>query len=347
MKAKLSWVALWIALGGVAQAATPELVIYTYDSLVAKHGLGPEIFPIFEKKCGCKIKAVAAGDGGQLVSKLQLDAERGKRVAQIVLGLDEVTFERAKKWLEPIGKPHGWDRLKPEAAAVAEGFTPFDMGAQTFMLDRKRMSELKLKSPRSLADLLDPSLRRQIIFEDPRTSLPGLNFVLFTYEVYGKGFADFWRKLKPQWLTLAPGWDSAYGLFTRGEAPLVWSYATSQAYHETNGDVAGAGRRYEAIVLEEGQPLQIEGAALVKGAFADRASRDRAIAFVEFLISDEVQSRVSERNWMLPVVRGVRLSQAFENVPAPKRWVRLPSNPAKVTRAITEWEKVIAQKSGQ
>ena len=43
--------------------------------------------------------------------------------------------------------------------------------------------------------------------------------------------ADVWRKLKPRILTVSKSWDEAYGLFLKGEAPLVLSYTTSPAYH--------------------------------------------------------------------------------------------------------------------
>jgi len=49
--------------------------------------------------------------------------------------------------------------------------------------------------------------------------------------VYGEGYVDYWRRLAPNLLTITEGWDTAYGMFTSGEAPLVLSYTTSPAYH--------------------------------------------------------------------------------------------------------------------
>src|SRR5206468_2130798 len=115
-----------------------------------------------------------------------------------------------------------------------------------------------------LTELSAPAWKRKLILEDPRTSTPGLDFVLYARAALGERAREFWRGLRGQWLTLAPGWDAAYGLFLKEEAPLVWSYTTSQAYHEEHGDAAGENRRYSAILFEEGQPIQVEGAALVK-----------------------------------------------------------------------------------
>jgi thiamine transport system substrate-binding protein len=324
---------------GGAGTEPPTLVVATYDSFVAKNGLGPAIFPLFEKKCGCKLKALASGDGAQMLSKLQLEAERGKPQAHVVLGLDQATWERARPYLEAWGEwvPRGYGRV-PSDLRVAPGFLPFDYGVLAFMADTEQLKALKLEAPRKLADLLGPRWRRQVILQDPRTSTPGLGFLLYAAVAGGEGF---WPKFKSQWLTLAPGWDAAYGLFLKKEAPLVWSYTTSQAYHEAHGDVA---RRYRALVFEEGNPTQIEGAALIQGAFEGEAGAERrrlAREFLEFLLSDDVQRLVPSRNWMLPVMPGTALPDSFKNVPVPKKRVNPPSDAATVERLLVEWKRAI------
>ncbi|MCM2278735.1 MAG: thiamine ABC transporter substrate-binding protein [Oligoflexia bacterium] len=314
-----------------AQAPTPpELVIYTYDSIVARGGLGPEIFPRFEKRCGCRVRALSSGDGGQLLTRLQLDAERGKPTAHLALGLDEALFERARPWLAEWGKwkPAGWDRLLRELKP-REGFLPFDYGYFAFMGDREGLSGGQF--PKSLKELLDPKWRRKLILQDPRTSTPGLAFVLYARAAGGEGFLS---KFRGQWLTLAPGWDQAYGLFLRKEAPLVWSYTTSQAYHEEHGDPAG---RYRALLFEEGQPIQIEGVALVKGTPTSPRQEALRREFLEFLISPEVQELVPRKNWMLPARVGTRLPASFEKLPRPRKIVRLPVEAHEIERVLEEW----------
>ena len=76
------WLAvIFLLFGSTATAASsesklPELVLYTYDSFLAQRGLGPEVLPLFEAQCGCRVRALSSGDGGQLLTRLQLDAER-------------------------------------------------------------------------------------------------------------------------------------------------------------------------------------------------------------------------------------------------------------------------------
>lgn len=327
---------LMAAAPAIAFAADerPVLIVATYDSIAAKHGLGPEIFPRFEKKCGCKVQVLASGDGAQLLSKLQLDSERaGKSRAHVVLGLDQATWQRARPYLEEWGgwEPKGYSRI-PKEFKVSHGFLPFDYGVLAFIADTEQLKVLKLTAPAKLADLLKPEWRRQVILEDPRTSTPGLSFLLYVNEVGGR---DFWARFRTQWLTLAPGWDAAYGLFLKKEAPLVWSYTTSQAYHESHGDTSG---RYRALVFEEGNPMQIEGAALVKGAGEQqRLARE----FLEFLLTDEVQALIPAKNWMMPVMPGTKLPASFKKVPKPLKLVRTSADAKKIEQALVEWKRAI------
>ena len=208
-----------------------ELTIYTYDSIVAKGGLGPKVFPLFEKQYGCKIKVLALGDAVQALSRLELDEKRGKPEGQILLGIDQTLWARARPFMEPdihlasprfVHESHGEEAFK-------EGFVPYDFGVLAFMADSDKVPAGALHS---IAQLKNPEWKRKFILEDPRTSTPGLQFVLLTAEIFHDKFTDFWGALRGQWLAMPEGWSSAYGLFLRGEAPLVWSYTTSQAYHE-------------------------------------------------------------------------------------------------------------------
>ncbi|MGZ3689673.1 MAG: thiamine ABC transporter substrate-binding protein, partial [Bdellovibrionota bacterium] len=322
----------------------PDLVIYAYDSFVAKGGLGGEILPLFEKKCGCHVRALGSGDGGQLLTRLQLDAERKQPGAQIVLGLDQQTWPRAQPYLEEWGEwtPTGYDRL-PRFLQIARGFLPIDYGYFSLIGDRKTFEEMKIpfpEKPIAFRGLSEPQFARKILLEDPRTSTPGLAFLLMTKALAGAEFGDYWKSFRRQWLTLTPGWDAAYGLFLKEQAPLVWSYTTSQAYHREHGDLAG---RYAAILFEEGEPLQIEGAALIRGGTRGDQQRKLARGFLEFLLSSDVQAQIPLRNWMLPVKSSGPLPKSFRDLPVPTHRIPVASDPAEINRTLQEWSKAVGQ----
>jgi thiamine transport system substrate-binding protein len=310
---------LWAS---VAQADC-DLSIYTYDSIVARGGLGPEIFPDFEKRSGCKIKTLASGDGVQALGRMELDAKRGKLAGQILLGIDQSLWSRSKSYQEAVSLP-ALGGVGQEA--LDNGFVPYDYGVLALI-----GNDLK-DPPHSLNDLLDSKWKKKFILEDPRMSTPGLELVLFTAAVLGEKFDSFWQIMSSQWLAMPEGWDAAYGLFLKKEAPLVWSYTTSQAYHEENGE-----HQYKAILFDEGQPVQIESAMLIKNSFVTPEQKQHAQEFMTYLLSEEVQSKIAKTNWMLPVRQGTPVPKSFQNLPQPKKTFTLRDAEATVKR----WNKAV------
>ncbi len=161
---------------------------------------------------------------------------------------------------------------------------------------------------------------------DPRTSTPGLGFVEWTAAIYGDGLSGYWKRLAPSILTLSPGWDTGYGLFTAGEAPLVISYTTSAAYH-AEYETAG---RYKALEFADGHPIQVEGAGIVVGA----RHREAAEAFIDFMLGDEFQAALPLTNWMYPVNEGVVLPPSYEASRKPAKTVSAGLAPNQLDEAV-------------
>ena len=65
---------------------------------------------------------------------------------------------------------------------------------------------------------------------------------------------DYWERLRPNLLTITDGWSAAYGMFTKGEVPIVLSYVTSPAYHVKYEQT----ERYKALDFPEGMFRQVE-----------------------------------------------------------------------------------------
>ena len=326
----------------IASAAPkPELVISTYDSIASPTGLGGKLFPLFEKRCGCKVKVTAAGDAGTLASRLELEAKSGRVRSHVVLGVDELLWPRIEPFAEPF-QPNGVRKLLPEiqtgVKSISKGFVPFDHGVFAFMLDTRS----RMEPPRTLGDLTSDRFKKRFILEDPRTSTPGLAFLHFTRSVMPEKWENYWAQLAGHWLTLSPGWDQAYGMFLKEEAPLVWSYTTSQAYHRLHGDpeVGTAKPRYQAVVFEDAMPVQVEGAAMVRGLSGP--TRKLAEKFLEFLISEEAQALIPEGNWMLPVRAGIQLpNSAFSNLPRPRQWIHLNSDAESLKDILARWNRAV------
>jgi thiamine transport system substrate-binding protein len=282
-----------------AQADERLLIVYTYDSFVSDWGAGPIIAPLFEKATGIKVKFVSKGDGGQLLSSLVLEKQRSD--ADIALGLDNFLAPKAlSTGLFRAYKPAGYESLPANLRLDQTArLVPYDYGNFAIVWDSAKLAD----PPMSLEDLTKPAYAKKLILLDPRTSTPGLGFLAWTKAVYGEAWREYWRRLRPSVLTLAPGWDQGYGLFTSGEAPLVLSYAADGAYHLEYEK----SERYKALAFTDGFVRQIETAGILAAA----KHPGNAEKFIDFLISAACQRELPLTQWMYPVDPSVALPASF------------------------------------
>lgn len=330
-----------------------ELVVYTYDSFIVKEGLGPILKKAYEKKTGETLKFVTVGDAGQLLSRIQLDQERKKGKAHLVLGLDQHLELKLRDALVPLDRSREGSFMKfvDREWWSSEAFVPYDFGVFAFIADTKK---LPLEDfPKSWRDLLKRRFKKSLLLEDPRTSSPGLSFVMGSASAIPAGdetavkkaFTEFWQELRSQWLVLAPSWGQAYAMFEKGDAPLVWSYITSEAYHRADCAKKNCSEpdRYRAVIFSDGHPVQVEGAAILKDAPGGKAMRKRSLEFLELLTSEEIQKQVAETQWMMPVRLGVKVPTAFQALPVAKKRFLLEVNPEKIPTILEQWNQAIRE----
>jgi thiamine transport system substrate-binding protein len=315
---------------GTPVSAKETLTIYTYDSFTAEWGPGPKIKAAFEKICDCDMAYVSLGDGVAILNRLKLEGKDTK--ADVVLGLDTNITDEARN-LKLFGK-HGVDvtLAKVPGGWTDTEFLPFDYGHFAVVYDTEKMKN----PPHSLNELVNGDPTQKIILEDPRASTPGLGFLLWMKSVYGDKAADAWKKLSPRILTTTPGWSEAYGLFTKGEAPMVFSYVTSPAYHMVAENVT----RYQAAEFSEGHYLQIEVAGLIE------ASPHKSLAqkFMAFILTPDFQNEIPTNNWMLPAGEiSTPLPEAFKTLVKPsKTFLYSPAEVNANRRSwIEEWLKAV------
>ena len=275
--------------GDPRSAVSNNLVIWTYNSFISEWGPGPEISRLFKEQTGIEINWVSHGNSGAVLSRLLLDREQSG--ADIIIGIDQNQAPRIlESGLLEAYRPSAY-RIIPAELILDQQFRliPFEYSFFAINYDSGRLSD----PPRSLEDLTHPRFERRLILIDPRTSNVGLGFFGWVKEVYGDGWQDYWRRLRPSILTITEGWSSAYGLFTKGEAPMVLSYTTSPAYHLEYEN----SERYKAAIFTDGHPLQIEIAGLLKAA----KNKSNAKIFLDFMISPDFQNIIPLTNWMYTV----------------------------------------------
>ncbi|MBB6261319.1 thiamine transport system substrate-binding protein [Paenochrobactrum gallinarii] len=316
---------IMLSMAHVAQAKD-TLTIYTYDSFTAKWGPGPVVKENFEAVCDCEVKFVAAADGVALLNRMKL--EGAKTEADIVLGLDNNLIADAHK--SGLFAPSGVDlgQVEVPGGFKDDVFVPYDYSYFAVVYDSEKMKN----PPQSLKELIEGDASQKIVLQDPRTSTPGLGMLLWMKAVYGDQAADKWEQLQKRILTVTPGWSEAYGLFTKGEAPMVLSYTTSPAYHV----IADKTNRYQALAFEEGHYLQVEVAGMTKTGEKNPLAKQ----FLAFMLEPGFQDAIPETNWMFPVAKTSKpLDPAFDALVKPAKTLQISSEDVAANRKewIDEW----------
>ena len=319
-------VVIWLMLATVKVAqAQEELVIYAYDSFIS-WGLAEATMHKFEAAHHCKITLIGSGDAGQVMNRAILEKDHPQ--ADILVGIDNNYLAKAIKHdiLEAYQSP--LLEIVPPDLRFDPTFhlTPFEYGFIAFVYD----SEAMPTPPTSLEALTEPQWQRKIILEDPRTSSPGVALLLWTIAAFGEDqYLAYWERLKPSILTITNGWDTAYGMFTSGEAPMVLSYATSPAYHVEMEKTT----RYRAAPMSDGFYRQIEGVGIVKGT----PRRALAEKFIDFMLTEEFQQAIPLTQWVFPVHPNVKLPQSFDYAAKTEKFLTLP--PEKIDQQYDAWLK--------
>nr|WP_255610356.1 thiamine ABC transporter substrate binding subunit [Pantoea sp. DY-17] len=313
-----------------AFAAKPVLTVYTYDSFSADWGPGPAVKKAFEAQCDCELKYVALEDGVSLLNRVRMEGKNSK--ADVVLGLDNNLVQAAEKTglfanssvdTRSLKLPDGWNN---------QTFIPFDYGYFAFVYDKNKLKN----PPKSLKELVESPEKWRVIYEDPRTSTPGLGLLLWMQKVYGDNAADAWQKLAQKTVTVTKGWSEAYGLFLKGEGDLVLSYTTSPAYHI----IEEKKENYAAAEFSEGHYLQVEVAAQLASSKQPKLAQQ----FMQFMVSPAFQQTIPTGNWMYPVIKS-DLPAGYQTLQVPAKALQFTSAEVADHRAawISAWQRAVSR----
>lgn len=308
----------------------PVVRVFGYSSFTGAWGPGPRLKELFEKTCDCRVEFIEGSDSGVLLQRLKIEGE--SLGADLVIGFDQFDLQKAL-----ADQP--WQKLnfssldfEPEIKSLIKNdyFVPYDWGVLALM---GRKSEIP-HPPADLDDLLKNEWQRQIALQDPRTSSPGLQFLWWVVRSKGEeaGF-QYLSRLMKQAHSFSPSWSTSLGLFNRRQSKLVFAYTTSPLYYqleEKNDDPAV----YE---FREHHPMQIEFMGIPE--FCRQC--ELAEKFVNLMLSPEGQAVVMQKNYMFPVIRGVKEGSPFANAARFNHLMKfeIPSD-AEVERLLKRWTEI-------
>lgn len=305
----------------------PTLTVYTYSSFVSEWGPGKQIKTDFEAECDCIVNFVSIDDGVMILNRLRLEGSRTK--ADVIVGLDTNLISIAKQ--AQLVRSH--QMVKPDNLAIDwwdEQFIPYDYSYFAFIYNQDNVSA----PPTSFAELLD-NPNWKVVYQDPRTSTPGLGLLLWINHIYGTDAPSAWQKLAKQTLTVTKGWSESYGLFLQGEADFVLSYSTSPVVHINDGD-----HRYKAAIFKEGNYQQIEVAAMTKYSKQPNLAKQ----FLAFLLTQPVQKILMEKNIMYPAVN-ISLPDAYHEINPVTKPLSFSADEVFLNQKlwIKQWQEAVSQ----
>ena len=303
--------------------------VYADTSFVSKWGPGPGLAALFEKKNNIKIDFIESSDVSMTLQKISFEGKNS--VADAVVGLDQFDLARSAnkiKWKE-INSDSKIEYTSEIADLIKEkNFLVFDWAPMAFVAKQDLGITIE-----KLDDLLKPELKGRIALEDPRTSSPGLQFLVWIFETKGlEEGRTFLKALNRNAHSYSSGWSTAYGLFKNKQVDLVFSYVTSPIYHI----VEEKDSSFVSLEFKEPHPMQIE----FVGVPDTCKNCDSGIRFAQFLQSDEAQKILMSKNYMLPIVSKIKESTVFDSVKVYKTKPFQIYEKAKLDEWIQIWSEI-------
>lgn len=291
-----------------------ELVIVTYDVT----GLTDDMITKFEEQTGYEINLMKLEDAGSVLSHLL--QYKGVQIADLAIGLDNTYLQTAIE--NDVLWEHfaNFSNISEEALIHYDGplAVPFDQGYMCLNYDTEIVDDVNLTVPTSLWNLTEDDWNGKVAIPSPETSSPGRAFMTATVDYFENDqdnttdWTDWWTAMAGNDAIITTGWSEAYethytggyGEYTNGyvgDANIVVSYCHSpgvEAWYNGNWT------KSKALDLPRAAFHQVEYVSAVQGGNLDAAS-----AFIEYLLSEEVNVNMPTENFMYSVLDGTDLPE--------------------------------------
>ena len=300
-----------------------ELVIITYDVLA----LTDDMIQQFENESGLSVTLVKLDDAGSILD--YLIQNEGTENIDLAIGLDNtylqtainrgVLTEHQANILSASpsqNTPISEAALLPYSGSLA---VPFDMGYVCLNYDTSIVDGENMTVPTNLWNLTEEEWRGKVAIPSPVSSSPGRAFMLATLDYFSysedssDSFKQWWSAMEENDVIVTSGWTEAYethytggyGEWTEGyigDAHITVSYCHSpgvESWYNENWTKSAS------LDLPQSSFFQVEYAAAVTGGNVEAASE-----FIDYLLSEQVNSQMPEQNLMYSVLEGEDLPTA-------------------------------------
>ncbi len=269
----------------------------------------------------------------------KLNNEKENPVADVLVGIDNVLLAEIQKdsiliSYTPKNLKNVEKRFKPEGEHL---LIPFCYKYLAFIYH----PDMILEFPKTFGAMQDSRWNKKIIITDPRLTSSGFALLLWSLAAFNEtGYRHFWRSLKENIFTISSNYNDASNLFLAKEAPVILSFSSFPFYLQENENIDGL----KVFIPEEGGFCVSECTGIIKTS----GKIDLAENFVEYLLSEDFQKKISKFKWMFPVHKNVELSLIFETALKPEKDLseNLSSECISENSEIwlKRWEKIMKRK---
>ncbi|MCI4318686.1 MAG: thiamine ABC transporter substrate-binding protein [Thermoplasmata archaeon] len=313
--------AAYVELTSVHPGGAATLTVYTYSSFLGGNCGSPlfdAVFGAFGRAHGVHVQVLCPG--GTLVSTLE--AEANAPVADVVIGLDELTAPQADQLglLVPYVSP-GLAHVSPglvNEISPDHVVTPYESGYlaidyNTSFASATGGAVAHSAFPQFVQNL---SWARGLMIEDPTTDITGEEFlawqIAFYEYVLHESWTGFWKAVDSS-VQIAPDWSTAFGAFTSpGAAPsTVVSYLSDPAYAAFTNSSGAFNATVSSWNGSEYGWRTIYGAGIVHGS--QHLALDQEL--IDWLLSGSVQELLPTSEWEIPANATVPLPSAYSAMP--------------------------------
>jgi thiamine transport system substrate-binding protein len=290
----------------IEEGKTEVLRIYVYESFISS-GLSSRVIPDFEKLYDCSVELIALPASESMLQRLL--SERSRPQVDMAIGLKNTQVFRAIEGdIFQVFEPPNIANIRDRSLIVDRRnfLIPFAYSYVAFVYD----TEVVRYPPRTLAALQSSDWKDKIILVDPSISLSTHALLLWILYFFGeRGFETYFRSINSSILSVYTDPEDALISLLVGEAPILLSNSTFQAYlHDVEHRY-----QYSSFILQEGTIKDIELSGIIKGSQNWYLARK----FMEYMLSTNFQKHIPDTMWMYPIVSGIDLPESFDICPVP------------------------------
>jgi thiamine transport system substrate-binding protein len=289
-----------------ADGPSGPLQIATYDSFYGNEGTAGEwLKQKWEADHDVDIEFTAPDSGiNEFIQRKQEDAGID---ADLFVGLntselvrvdeqlpDDTLFDDVSSDLENAEHVKDSLRVDPENRAL-----PYDTGYISLVYDGTEVD-----NPETFDALTQSEYDGTLLAQNAQSSDPGRAFLLWTIKEYGPdGYLDYWQDLLDNDVRVLSDWQPSYDAFLAGERPIVVSYSTDQVYYHGEDELP----HHQVGFLNDQGYANPETVARFEDANRSAAAAD----FIDFMLSQEAQPQIAQKNVQFPSTDWAELPEEY------------------------------------